>query len=146
MQVTLTHPDKALWPEDAADGRPVTKLDLARYSTLAKQDFATKQQLDTQNALVLQLTASIAADAAAIDAARTQLEANRAPLQQRNEYRAMLDAYRVKASRLGVLEDPRISELYERAKELLYTAPTDLRQASELVRRYQLALSGGGAA
>src|SRR5271166_132723 len=37
------------------------KLDLARYSTLAKQDFATKQQLDTQNAMVLQLTASIAA-------------------------------------------------------------------------------------
>ena len=29
------------------------KLDLTRYATLAKQDFATKQQLDTQNALVL---------------------------------------------------------------------------------------------
>ena len=42
----------------------------ARFATLAKQDFATKQQLDTQNAMVLQLTASIAADAAAIDAAR----------------------------------------------------------------------------
>jgi multidrug efflux pump subunit AcrA (membrane-fusion protein) len=37
------------------------KLDLTRFATLAKQDFATKQQLDTQNALVLQLTASIAA-------------------------------------------------------------------------------------
>ena len=50
------------------------KLDLTRFATLAKQDFATKQQLDTQNAMVLQLTASIAADAAAIDAARTQLD------------------------------------------------------------------------
>ena len=28
------------------------KLDLQRYSTLAKQSFATQQQLDTQNALV----------------------------------------------------------------------------------------------
>ncbi len=49
------------------------KLDLTRYATLAKQNFATQQQLDTQNALVNQLTATIAADAAAIDAARVQL-------------------------------------------------------------------------
>jgi membrane fusion protein, multidrug efflux system len=50
------------------------KLDLARYATLAKQSFATQQQLDTQNSLVNQLTASIAADAAAIDAAKVQLD------------------------------------------------------------------------
>src|SRR5208283_1160263 len=49
------------------------KLDLSRYATLAKQNFATQQQLDTQNALVTQLTATIAADAAASDAARVQL-------------------------------------------------------------------------
>ncbi len=49
------------------------KLDQARYSTLAKQSFASQQQLDTQNALVNQLTAQIAADAAAVDAATTQL-------------------------------------------------------------------------
>jgi multidrug efflux system membrane fusion protein len=49
------------------------KLDLARYSTLAKQSFASQQQLDTQKALVNQDTALVAADAAALDAANVQL-------------------------------------------------------------------------
>ncbi len=49
------------------------KLDLQRYATLVKQSFATQQQFDTQSALVTQLIAQIAADAAAIDAAQVQL-------------------------------------------------------------------------
>jgi multidrug efflux system membrane fusion protein len=65
------------------------RLDLARYSTLAKQNFATEQQLDTQNALVNQLTATIAADVAAIDAAKVQLGYTtiRAPLTGRAGFR-----------------------------------------------------------
>ncbi|MGO9419385.1 efflux RND transporter periplasmic adaptor subunit [Roseiarcus sp.] len=65
------------------------KLDLTRYATLAKQNFATQQQLDTQNALVNQLTATIAADAAAIDAARVQLNYTtiRAPITGRAGFR-----------------------------------------------------------
>ena len=50
-----------------------SKLDLQRYQTLAKQDFATKQQLDTQQATVATQTALIKADDAAIENAQTQL-------------------------------------------------------------------------
>jgi multidrug efflux system membrane fusion protein len=49
------------------------KLDQQRYTTLAKQSFATQQQVDTQNSLVTQLIGQIAADAAAIDSAQVQL-------------------------------------------------------------------------
>jgi membrane fusion protein, multidrug efflux system len=47
-------------------------LDLQRYIKLG--EFATKQQLDTQRSSVSQLTAQIAADAAAIYNAQTQLD------------------------------------------------------------------------
>jgi multidrug efflux system membrane fusion protein len=65
------------------------KLDQARYATLAKQNFATQQQLDTQNSLVSQLIASLAADTAAIDAARVQLDYTtiRAPIAGRVGFR-----------------------------------------------------------
>lgn len=51
-----------------------SKLDLQRYQTLAKQDFATRQQLDTQQATVAQQTALIHADDATIENAQTQLD------------------------------------------------------------------------
>ena len=65
------------------------KLDQARYATLAKQNFATQQQLDTQNSLVSQLTASIAADVATTDAAKVQLNYTtiRAPISGRIGFR-----------------------------------------------------------
>jgi multidrug efflux system membrane fusion protein len=50
------------------------KLDLARYTQLAKSNFGTRQQLDTQTALVAQLEAAIRADAGSIDAAKVQLD------------------------------------------------------------------------
>ncbi len=49
------------------------KLDLERYNTLAKSDYASRQQLDTQQAKVDQLVAQIQGDQAAIDNAGTQL-------------------------------------------------------------------------
>jgi multidrug efflux system membrane fusion protein len=49
-------------------------LDMDRYAALAPEDLASKQTVDTQRALIAQLTAQVKADEAAIDNARTQLD------------------------------------------------------------------------
>lgn len=67
--------------------------------------------------------------------------ANRAPIEARNELRGRLDAYHAMAHGTGRLEDPDAAGRYERAYDVLYTAPTDLTEAAELVRSYQDALS-----
>ena len=49
------------------------RADLARYSALASGNFASRQQVDTQQALAKQVTALIAADSALIETARVNL-------------------------------------------------------------------------
>jgi hypothetical protein len=82
----------------------------------------------------------IAERAALADAERT-LRAKRAPIEGRNQLRGLLDAYQVKASRLGLIENPDLVEIFARARQELYTAPTDLVLAGDLLRRCQVALS-----
>jgi membrane fusion protein, multidrug efflux system len=48
--------------------------DMERYTELAPEDLASKQTVDTQKALIAQLTAQVKGDEAAIDNARTQLD------------------------------------------------------------------------
>jgi multidrug efflux system membrane fusion protein len=49
------------------------KLDLERYNSLVAKDYATRQSVDTQQALIAQLQATIRGDQAAIENAQTQL-------------------------------------------------------------------------
>jgi len=66
-------------------------------------------------------------------------------LGRRDELRGLLGAYQIKAGRLGAAEDGDLSQLYDQAHELLWTAPCDLAAAAAAVTRYQqaiLALSG----
>ena len=53
------------------------KRDLDRYTVLQPQNLASKQTVDTQHALVDQLTAQVQVDQAMIDNARTQLDYTR---------------------------------------------------------------------
>ena len=99
------------------------KLDLTRYATLAKQNFATQQQLDTQNSLVNQLTATIAADAATIDAARVQLDYTtiRAPITGRAGFRLIDEGNLVNAGQqTGIVS---IAQLQPIA--VIFTEPQD---------------------
>jgi multidrug efflux system membrane fusion protein len=99
------------------------KLDLQRYATLAKQSFATQQQLDTQNALVTQLIAQIAADAAAIDATQVQLDYTtiRAPIAGRVGFRLVDEGNIVNAAQqTGIVS---IAQLQPIA--VVFTAPED---------------------
>ena len=53
------------------------KRDLERYTVLQPQNLASKQTVDTQRAMVDQLTAQVQVDQASIDNARTQLDYTR---------------------------------------------------------------------
>lgn len=81
---------------------------------------------------------------AAHDAARRVEAANLAAIAARDELRRRLEAYRSKASRLRLLEDPELAALHARAQRVLYTAPTDLGEAADLLRLYQVGLSNRG--
>jgi DNA repair exonuclease SbcCD ATPase subunit len=76
-----------------------------------------------------------------LEDARRAAQASRAPIEERNQLRALLEAYQVKAGRLGLLEDPELDGIFTRGHEALYTAPTDLTLAKSLVQSYQRALS-----
>jgi membrane fusion protein, multidrug efflux system len=97
------------------------KLDLQRYATLAKQSFATQQQLDTQNALVSQLIAQLAADSAAIDAAAVQLDYTtiRAPITGRTGFRLVDEGNIVAASQqTGIVTIAQLQPI-----NVVFTAP-----------------------
>lgn len=99
------------------------RLDLERYSTLAKQSFATQQQLDTQNALVNQLIAQAASDAAAIDAAQVQLDyaTISAPIGGRVGFRLVDQGNIVNASQqTGIVTIAQIEPI-----SVIFTAPQD---------------------
>jgi membrane fusion protein, multidrug efflux system len=65
------------------------KLNLERYVSLAQKDYASKQQVDTQQAAVDQMAAQIRGDQAAVENAQTQLSYTTitAPLSGRTGFR-----------------------------------------------------------
>ncbi len=103
--------------------------DLGRFQSLAKSDYATKQQLDTQTSQVAQLTAQIAADQAAIDNAQTQLDyaTIRSPLTGRAGFRLIDQGNIVNASSAsGIVEIAQVKPI-----AVIYTEPENNLAALE---------------
>ncbi|WP_067632066.1 hypothetical protein [Actinomadura latina] len=80
------------------------------------------------------------AAAAALERARETAGVIRGLLDRREELRGRLEAYRVKAARLGHAEDAELARIYEQARELLWTSPCDLRSATVSLSGYQRAI------
>jgi hypothetical protein len=78
--------------------------------------------------------------AGTLDEARRSLRAFGGLLDRRGELRGRLEAYRVKAARLGHGEDFDLEKLHLAAQELLFTAPCDLPAATRALNSYQQAL------
>jgi hypothetical protein len=79
-----------------------------------------------------------------LEQARSIAQANYGPIRARDELRGRLDAYQAKAAHYGLIEDSRVCRDYERARECLFTAPTDLARAGELVEHYRRGLAEVG--
>jgi len=92
-------------------------------------------------------TALASALEAGLAAANRTREAITGLLDRREELRARLAAYRVRAARLGAAENQSLEASYQTAYELLWTRPCDLAAATRALAGYQkavLALDGAG--
>jgi multidrug efflux system membrane fusion protein len=99
------------------------QLNLERYKSLAKQDFATRQQLDTQEASVDQLAAQVKGDQAAIDSAQTQLDYTniKSPLTGRAGFRLVDPGNNVHANdTTGIVSIVRLQPI-----SVVFTAPQE---------------------
>ena len=75
--------------------------------------------------------------------AQSRLAANRLPLDTRQELRGRLDALTAKALAKRQVEDPILADLAMQSRQILFTSPTDLDLATELVRSYEQRLNSG---
>ena len=67
-------------------------------------------------------------------------DASSAPLELRNELRGRMNALKAKAQAYGVEEDDNLRVLANEAEAILYTRPTPIDRARDVVSRYQTLL------
>jgi hypothetical protein len=72
---------------------------------------------------------------------KRRLAANRIPLALRDDLRSELGAYQSKAISLRLIEDEGLSRIARQAKDILYSRPSDLVRARQLVTAYEAMLN-----
>ncbi|MGZ4328948.1 MAG: hypothetical protein ACXVXL_13080 [Solirubrobacteraceae bacterium] len=132
LQVKISVPSAPPPPPDDDDER-----ELSQIAGLAQRGAWSQARAE--------LDALMETIAVHLDEAQRLLRASRVPIEARNQLRALLDAYQVKAKRLGMVEEPEVADAYTRAQVALYNAPTDLNRAAQLVRAYQETVNGSPA-
>ncbi|MFG1959765.1 hypothetical protein [Nonomuraea sp. NPDC049028] len=134
-----------------AHGRVVVKIALPPQAQPRSKVDALADELDALDAApgtwldrAGRLTALEQGAQQAAQQARATATALMGLLGRRDELRGRLGACQAMAVRKGLAEDPGATELYERARLLLWSAPCDLTKAAQAVDLYQRAIHGGG--
>ncbi|MFI7125206.1 hypothetical protein ACIBQ1_05895 [Nonomuraea sp. NPDC050153] len=133
-----------------AHGAVVVKIALppqaqprGRAESLAAELDALDASVDTWVLRAKRLAALEEEARKAAEQSQTTAKALYGLVSRRDELRGRLGACQVMAVRKGLAEDPATSELFERARVLLWTAPCDLTKAAAAVETYQRAIHGG---
>ena len=121
----ITDPPRLAVPDVTALGEPPESL--TGDASTAAEWAAARGELD-------EYARRIERCAAALDEAEARYGA---PLAVREDLRGLLGAYRTRVGRSGLAEDVPLTDAYRAARDVLWTAPCDLREARELVERYQ---------
>ena len=87
----------------------------------------------------------VADAAAAADAVRAALGCATGLADRRSELAGRFAAYRAKALRLGVSDDPEVTALAAQVRGLLASPPTDLRALTPALVAYQQRVNGAAA-
>jgi hypothetical protein len=129
----------AAWREAAerVSALPAPPPDIGEPPLAGLDALAARGQWSRLAAELDRCEADLAASGAQTDGLR---QAATAAIEQRDELRGLLRAYKAKAGRLGAAEDADLAARYEQAYRLLWTAPCDLAAAAAAVADYQRAI------
>jgi hypothetical protein len=107
---------------------------LTRLETKFAQGFVSPLLVGLEN-LTQNINQAIAAE-------KRAYSANLAAIATRQELRGRLDALKAKALARGLSEDVTLINLATQSQQLLYTRPTPLNQAADLISHYEKRLNG----